>query len=120
MNKRGGAIVESVLIFPLVVMSVVSLIFIMIYFHEQLCDRVDMHIRLRAESGEICENMVYYNETDDEITVYRETQQIYSKSSNSFNGKLILNEKHTEISARKHLIDEGRFVRMAGIIEYEK
>lgn len=115
MNKRGSAIVEAVMIFPLAVMSAVILIFIMIYFYTQLCDRVDMHIMLRAESGQLCENVFYENEVSDAFTLYRETQQIYSIGTAELDRKMLLEGKNKEFSARKYLVDEGRVVRMAGI-----
>ena len=120
MNRKGGAIVESAMIMPLVIMSVSALICMMIYFHTQLCERVDMHIMLRAESGSICGNISYGNETDSSMTVYKETQQIYSKGIVKSDKWLLLYGREKELYARKYLVDEVRFIRMTGIINYEK
>ena len=117
MSKRGSAIVESVMIFPLVVMSAVILIFIMIYFHTQICERVDMHIMLRAESGKLCENMFYQNDINSDFTVYKEAHQIYSKKRYESEGNLLLDKNSKEIYARKYLVDEVKYIRMTGVIE---
>ena len=116
MNKRGGAIVESVMVLPVVVMSVVIVIYMMIYFYLQICERVDMHMLLRAESGIICENMFYSNNSNSKLPVYKETQQIYSIGVVEFDRKLLLKGKNKEISSRKYLVDEVKFVRTAGIL----
>lgn len=116
-NKKGAAIVESVMVFPLVIISVITLIFMMIYFYAQLNERVDMHIALRAEGGMICENLFYNSEVSDRFTVYKKPQQIYSNSVVDIEGNLISGEKSKEIAARKYLIDECEFVRISDVVE---
>ncbi len=108
--------VEGVMVFPITIMAVTVLIFMMTYFYSQLDDRVDMHIILRAESGELCDNLFYVNRENTEIPVFKKTQQLYSKSNVSIDNSLILSGRHKEISARKYLIDECRFIRMTGAI----
>ena len=76
MNKKGSAIVESAMVFPMVVLSLVGLIYLMIYFYGQLEMRVEMHETLRAESGEICDNFKSYQYDDSSDVVYRKAQQI--------------------------------------------
>ncbi len=118
-NKKGAAIVESVMVFPLVIVSVITLIFMMVYFYAQLNERVDMHIALRAESGRLCENMFYGTEVSDKFSIYKKPQQLYSSSVVDIEGNLISKGKEKEIAARKYLIDECKFVRMSDIVEEE-
>lgn len=118
-NKKGAAIVESVMVFPLVIVSVITLIFMMVYFYAQLNERVDMHIALRAESGRLCENMFYGTEASDKFSIYKKPQQLYSSSIVDIEGNLISKGKEKEIAARKYLIDECKFVRMSDIVEDE-
>ena len=112
MNKRGGVIAESAMVFPMVVLSVAALITMMSYFYMQLGERVDMHIMLRAESGEVCENMFYGNLNDEQYPVYKKTQQLYSEGNMHFRNNGILKKREKKISARKYLIDEAEFVRL--------
>ena len=118
-NKRGAAVVESVMVFPLVIISVITLIIMMIYFYAQLNERVDMHIALRAESGRLCENVFYENEVNDKFSIYKKTQQIYSSSVVDIDGNLISKQRRKKVAARKYLIDECEFVRMSDMVEDE-
>ena len=54
------------------------------------------------------------------MTVYKETQQIYSKGIVKSDKWLLLYGRDKELYARKYLVDEARFIRMTGIINYEK
>ena len=116
MNKKGNAMVESAMIFPLVILTVVALIYIMIYFYGQLSDKVDMHVTLRAESGEICENMHYKTIDDYGFTVYKEAQQIYSNGNLHMDKAVLLNVREKNFSARKYLIDETEYVRLVRLL----
>ena len=93
MNKKGGVIAESAMVFPLVVLSVVALISMMTYFYMQLSERVDMHIVLRAESGRGCENMFYGNLPDRSFSVYKKPQQLYSEHIVRFGSKGLLESR---------------------------
>ena len=122
MNKRGGVIVESAMVFPLAVLSLTALIYMMIYFYNQLETRVDMHIALRAECGEICKNMDYGERPDDAVPVYKKAQQLCSSHVAELSGTGILRSRTKTIEARKYLIDEVKFVRMsnaAGDVVFE-
>ena len=117
MNKKGGAIAESVMVFPLVVLSVAAIISMMAYFYMQLSQRVDMHMVLRAESGMVCGNMFYGNIGENDFSVYKKSQQLYSEDVVTFRDSGILMSREKSQAARKYLIDEVKFVRMAGAAE---
>lgn len=117
MNRKGSAIVESVLIFPVVILTLTALICMMTYFYAQLCSRVEMHVMLRAESGRLCGNM-YYKDIDERgFTIYKEAQQIYSCHVTESARHAVLADRDKEISARKYLIDETEIVRTTGFIK---
>jgi hypothetical protein len=116
-TKRGSVIVEATAVFPLAIISVIVLIFMMSYFYCQLNERVDMHVLLRSESGRLCENMFYGIEVNEEITVYKKSQQIYSTSIVKSSYNRMLWKRSKKISARKYLIDECKFVRMSNAVE---
>lgn len=116
-NKKGSAIVEAAAVLPFVIISVIALILMMTYFYSQLNERVDMHIALRSECGNLCENMFYNNEIRDDITVYEKSQQIYSNSAVDSKYNQLLKKRRKEIAARKYLIDECKFVRMVHAAE---
>lgn len=116
MNKRGGAIVESVMVFPLVVLSVAALISMMSYFYLQLSQRVDMHTALRMESGLVCGNLFYENHEETSFPVYKKVQQLYSEGNVALQSGFLLHKRDKNMSARKYLIDEAKVVRMASAV----
>lgn len=120
MNKKGSIIVEAAMIFPLVFMSVMILIFMMIYFYSQLSERTDIHILLRSESGKVCDNMFYGNEVKSDFPVYKKAQQIYSEGTFNMSNRFFLNSREKQITARKYIIDESRFVRLKSLSEAEQ
>ena len=83
----------------------------MIFFYGHLEKRVDMHIMLRAECGEVCDNMTYFNKAGSDVTVYEKAQQLCSYDTVSLNRKGILKRKSRKIEARKYLINEVKLVR---------
>ena len=117
MNKKGSAIVESVMVFPVVILMLTALICMMTYFYVQLCDRVDMHILLRAESGRLCRNMYYKNTDERGFSIYKKTQQIYSSHVTESGKHVVLSGRDKEISSRKYLIDEVEIIRMTDLIK---
>lgn len=120
MNKRGSAIVESVMIFPLVILVIFALVYMMIYFYQQLEDQVDLHIMLRAESGEISNNMFYGDRQEHGFPVYKEAQQIFSYSIVGIEHRGLLQSRSKQINGRKYLIDEVKIVRTSGVLGEEK
>ena len=111
--------VESTMVFPLIILTLTALIYMMIFFYDQLGSRVDMHMMLRAESGVLCENMFYGNTPEAEFPVHKETQQIYSSGTAVSQKKGLLAGRSKEFSARKYLIDEAKFVRMSSAVRDE-
>lgn len=116
MNKEGSAMVESAMVFPLIIFTLMALIYMMIFFYDQLGHKVDMHMMLRAESGKMCENMFYGNTQETGFNVYKDRQQISSYGTVVSEKKWLLAERKKEFSARKYLIDEAGFVRMTDAI----
>lgn len=117
MNRKGSAIVESVIVFPVMVLTVTALICMMSYFYVQLSDRVDMHIMLRAESGRLCSNMYYKDTVERGFMIYKEAQQIYSSHVAVSEKHRVLPVREKEIGARKYLIDETGIVRMNSAVK---
>lgn len=115
MNKKGSAIVEAVMVFPVIIVSVICVLHILIYFYNQLDERADMHMALRHESGKVCGNMFYENQKSNEFAFYRKPQQIYSYGTVYFRETGFLEKAETDIEARKYLIDETALIRLTDL-----
>ena len=116
MNKKGSAIVEAALVFPVMILCIVAVLWILIYFFDQLEAKVDTHIMLRKEAGELCGNYYYVN-NDEEGVYYRNAKGIYAYATASLDNKGVLKGRSKTVKAEKYLIDEVRTVRLVDIVE---
>lgn len=115
MNKKGGMMVEAAVVFPVIILALLAVLYMLIYFYSQVGEQVKMHIKLRSECGLICENMYYGNQDDSQITFYRDGNSIYCYSSVDSYGSNMLENWGKELSAEKYLIDETAVVRMVDL-----
>lgn len=105
MNRKGGAIVEAALVFPVMILTIIAVLWMLVFFYQHIEKKTDMHIALRSESGAICGNMNYIDYASD-LQVYQSAQGIYCYDMVQFESKGILSGKEKEIQARKYLINE--------------
>lgn len=120
MNRRGSAIVEASMVFPIMLLSLMAVIYMMIYFYNNVGEQVKLHTALRAESGSICENFYYTNRADADLTVYKQGRKIYGFGRVEAKRAGILQEKSRSIRAEKYLIDETMIVRIADLTGTER
>lgn len=119
MNKKGSIIAEAAMVFPVIILSLIAVIYILIYFYDQTGEQVKMHMVLRSESGRMCDNMYYDNQDADGMTVYRKNNKIYSYKMVSLGKNGLLEAREKSLYAEKYLIDEAAIVRMADIMGSE-
>lgn len=117
MNRRGGMIVEAAIVFPVIILTVIALLYMLIYFYNQTSEQVDMHRMLRSECGAICENMYYKRKDESQIPVYRKNGKIYCYSSVNMDSKGIMEHSTKSLTAEKYLIDETFVVRRADMTD---
>ena len=120
MNRKGNATVEAALIFPLVILSVVALIYMLLYFYRLTEIRTEMHIALRAESGRIRETVFYEKEPKEPFPVYRKAGCLYSSGTVTFTETGLLKAGKKELSAKKYVIDEAEFIRLTDLLKGDK
>lgn len=115
-NKAGSAIAEAAIVFPVIIMSIIAVIYIYLYLYDQLSSQVKMHCVLRTESGVICGNM-FTDNLYEELAVYRKGGRIYCYSDISIEAGGLLKGAERQIYAEKYLIDETRVVRAADLVK---
>ena len=111
-NKKGSAVVEATMVFPVMIFAVIAVIYILIYFFGQLNSQVKLHSALRAECGSLCDNLFYVNH-DGAVPVYRSGKKLYGYRTVSSPENSFIEGRHKEIRAEKYMIDETLFVRLA-------
>lgn len=120
MGRKGNAAVEAAMVFPLVILSVVALIYMMLYFYQQTETRAEMHIALRAENGRLTETVFYGKEPKEPFPVYRKAGRIYSQGTLTFTKTGLLRSGGKELFARKYIVDEAGFIRLTDLLKEEE
>lgn len=115
MNKKGSAVVEAAMVFPVMLLAVIAVLYMLIYFYNQVDKQVELHITLRSENGKICDNMYYENRICNNLSVYRKGALLYGYSTISMEEKGILEGREKLLYGEKYLIDETLVVRMADL-----
>lgn len=116
MNKKGGAIVEAAMVFPVMILTIVAVLCMLVYFWGQIHMRTAIHMDLRAESGRICDNFNYVN-YESKLEFYQSVQGIYSYNTVQLKKQGILKERKKDIQARKYLIDEVQLVWVTDLMK---
>lgn len=111
-KKKGGTIVEAAMVFPLVILAVLTLIYILIFFYQVTETNVKMHLALRAESGKLSETLDYGEQPEAPYPVYKKAGSVCYKGTLSFLEAGLLKSLYKEISASKYVDDERAFIRL--------
>jgi hypothetical protein len=51
MNQKGGTMVEAALVFPIIILSLMTIIAILMFLFEEAAAQAELHLVLRTESG---------------------------------------------------------------------
>lgn len=110
-KKKGAAMVEAAMVFPLVILAVLALISILIFFYQVTEARVRMHVALRAESGRLSETVRYGEAPETPCPVYRQGGTVRSRGRLAFLEKGILKSLGKDVCAYKYIYNEREFIR---------
>ena len=136
LNKTGSAMVEAAIIFPLVILAVMTMVYLIINLYLEVTLNVRLHMELTEEAGKLSDTVIYSdinnngnlysgNKLDnlsDRKTVYIEREntllkdEIRGEISNMTISKGLSNRKYNhKWIAVKSIIDEEQFVRCKDI-----
>ncbi|MDD2190496.1 MAG: hypothetical protein PHV71_07535 [Eubacteriales bacterium] len=115
-NKKGSAIVEATMIFPLVITAVIAVLYIIVGLYLSLSLQSSLHIAIRNECGELSETVYRMEEYKEyayqkdklglrQIILIDETQEYRIRGL--FADKVVREEK-----GRGYVIDEAELIRM--------
>ena len=120
MNKKGTTMVEAALIFPLVILAVMAVIYIIIFLFQQVETQSEIHIALRKESGILSKTVAYRMKTDKKYPVYKKKKQVYFQGKLHFMERGILKSLDKSISACSYIIDEREFIRYLDLVRQKE
>lgn len=70
MNKKGSAVVEAAVVFPLVIMTVVAVIFMLTFMFNEVAAQARMHVAVNAKAGRETETIFVYRNVPGSIKPY--------------------------------------------------
>ncbi|MBR0596367.1 TadE family protein [Sinanaerobacter chloroacetimidivorans] len=118
-TKKGAALVEASMIFPLVIAGVMAVLYIVIGLYSALSLQSNLHIALRQEAGKRSETVCRENEVnvydmeESKIglrTIISMEEKRNYRTSSLFNNKVSRTEK-----GQSYVIDEADLVRKIAI-----
>ncbi|MEG2344500.1 MAG: hypothetical protein RSB81_01000 [Anaerovoracaceae bacterium] len=77
MNSKGNTMVEATLVFPLVILAVISIIYILVALYTQVYTQAQMHIALREESGIQTKTVEYLGEVKADFPITKANGYVY-------------------------------------------
>ena len=117
MDRRGGTTAEAAVVFPLVILTVITCILVCIFCYQQTAEQCRMHLAMRAQAGAVTERTVCL-QTDDswsgQLTVGRSgifrtvkgKEQIMMRDQGLISGRV-----SGELESLWHVSDGVSFIR---------
>ncbi len=124
MNRKGGAMVEAALVFPIIVLSLMAIIAIMIFLFEEAASQAELHLVLRTEVGR--QTGTFHGKTgSSNVSIRRGIMGIHSiingTSSVTFEETRILpREVRKPLTGYLHLVDERKYARYMDFFQTEE
>lgn len=115
-NKKGSSMVEAALVFPMVVLTVMAVIFILVFMFQQVACNARLHLALNATMGRETGTVETYRNTPVNVKPYKAFHAIsecyYAESGLQFRKKgVLLNSFTKTLESRVYSVDEKKFIR---------
>lgn len=115
-SKKGSSMVEAAVIFPLVILAVMAVIFILVFLFQEVTYNSRIHVALNATMGSETETVETYKNVPAGIKPYKSVHGIgecyYAESGLTFQKRGLLNKSFTKtLEGRVYSVDEKKFIR---------
>ena len=120
MNRKGTTMVEAAVVFPMVILAVMALIYMLQIFFKETEMRADMHKALRAESGKYCQTLQYQKNIQSPFPIYRKGDRLYCRGTLKSREKGILKAGEKMLYSEKYLDDEREFIRTIDLLSQKE
>ena len=75
-SRRGSYIMEAALVLPVIILTVITTVFIIMFFYSQATEQSRLHIALRYEAGMISEKSVSFADAETDAEIYTKKRAI--------------------------------------------
>ena len=117
-SKKGTYLIEAAVVFPIVIVTLLTLIMVVMYFYDCSAVQSDMHKFLRKEAGEVSGKTVYYSyDVDEDFYTQQERRKITASRDVFMWRRGILYRKGVRtVSGSVHITDGTKYVLRRQII----
>ena len=115
-SKRGTTMVEAALIFPLVILTVMTVIFILTFMFQEVAGHSRLHLALNAEMGKETGTVETFKNVPAEVRPYKSFHGVsecyLAEKDLRFTKKGLLSGSFTKVmESRVYSVDEKKFIR---------
>lgn len=116
MNTKGGAMVEATVVFPIIILTLMSLISIMMFLFEDAASQADLHNALRCAAGQ--KTGTYFGSPgSSRVSMDTDYEGIYrvmkGRTTVMFEGDHLLRRSFQKpMAAYLYLTDERKYARI--------
>lgn len=127
-NKKGSYILEAAIVLPVIMLTVITSVFIIMFFYTQTTEQCSLHKALRAEAGRTTNKTIYLSSefngsTDAEIHIDKNTAggEVYGKKYLVMEHKGVLKKRGTfTVEGSWHVVNGPSYIRYSGIIREKR
>lgn len=122
-SKKGAAMVEAAMIFPLVIAGVMAVLYIVINMYSSLSLQTSLHMALRRESGELSQT-VYRQEAGKDFPLQKDWVGIRPvlrmEQEREYEINILFHDRVARQEAgRTYVVDEAELIRILPFHEGE-
>jgi hypothetical protein len=124
MNNRGGTMVEAAVVFPIIILSLMTIIAILTFLFEEAAAQAELHLVLRTETGR--QNGTFHGKAgSSSVMVANGFKGIHKvmngTSSVTFDEiQLLPRGFNKPITGYQHVVDERKYSRYIDIFSQEE
>lgn len=124
-SKRGAAVVEAVIVYPIIIISMMTVLYLLIALYSTAASAAELHTALREEAGNESETVLAENFPRHAVTLRKESGVLYDRIAGECSDtaqargliRLFLRRNYRDTI---RVMDEERYIRCldatAGII----
>lgn len=117
-SKRGTTMVESTVVFPLVIMCIAAVICILAFMYKEVGDNVRVHMEINKQRGLETETVFTYNKALYGVYTYTGRHNLikccFGEKTLRFQGRGLLKSSFSKnLDSRGYVVDEKKTIRFA-------